>query len=92
MVASIDFGAPKARSGHVLWRCSGRRLAGPRGPRASRPEFEKISPEALRKNFAEIIANARGDARSRPSPGAGEARGPAPPAGRHAPWISSRST
>ncbi len=56
LIASIEFGAARARSGHLLCALvcdeSLSRLAGD-----ASPEFKKISPESLRKELRDITAN-----------------------------------
>lgn len=56
MVASVEFGVAAVRSGHLLCALvSDDELA--RAARGMSGEFEKISPEALRKDFHDIVAD-----------------------------------
>ena len=82
LVASIDYDAPKARSGHVLLALlADDSLA--RAARSASPILEKISLEALRKNFLDIIAKSSeterpaearaGEAAAAPRPAGGSA-------------------
>ncbi len=71
MVASIEFGAPQVRSGHLLCALlSEDTLA--RGAREASDEFEKISPESLRNGLLDITADTT-EAQAAPAAPAGPA-------------------
>jgi type VI secretion system protein VasG len=56
VLASVEFNAPHTRSGHLLCALlSDETLA--RIAHDASPEFEKISPESLRKDFRDIVQN-----------------------------------
>ncbi|MHC4398294.1 MAG: type VI secretion system ATPase TssH [Planctomycetota bacterium] len=70
VMASVEFGAPRVRSGHVLCALlSEESLA--RAALDASAEFEKISPESLRKDLRDLIANtdeAQAEAAAEPTP------------------------
>ncbi|HWQ33708.1 MAG TPA: type VI secretion system ATPase TssH [Blastocatellia bacterium] len=60
LLASIEFGAPKVRSGHLLLALlSSEELA--RIAREASKEFNEISVEGLKKSFADIVAGSAED-------------------------------
>lgn len=74
LLASIEFGAPKVRSGHLLLALlSTEELA--RIAREASKEFNEISVEGLKKSFADIVAGSAEDktaaASAAQSPGEG---------------------
>ncbi len=79
LIGSLQFGAYRVRSGHLLCALlteeSLARLA-----HDISPELEKISPEALAKDFADITASSA-EVEHGPPPGAGGAAGARPGAG-----------
>ena len=79
LVGSINFDAPKARSGHLLLALLSDDTLN-RIIRNASPEFEKLSAEELRKNFISITArSAEGEESKSVSGAAGE--GPKRPEG-----------
>ena len=91
-IASIDYGAPEIRTGHtILALLSDDKLS--RIMREVSKEFQKISPEDLRRNFLRIVrGSAEQTAAAAPEddPALGPARGL--PAGKRRTWISTPST
>jgi type VI secretion system protein VasG len=65
-VASIDFGATKVRSGHMLLALLAEESLG-RLAREISPELQKIPPEDLHKNFASLVAGTVEDVETTPS-------------------------
>ena len=55
LVASLDFSAPKTRTGHVLVAILSNETTA-RQAREASAEFDKISPESLKKDFRDIVA------------------------------------
>ena len=79
LVASIDFGAAKTRTGHVLLALlSDDTLS--HVLRDASPEFEKLSAEELRRNFISITARSSEGEESKPGSG-GPATGAKRPEG-----------
>ena len=56
VVASVDFGAPQVRSGHLLCALLSEEMQALAAHAASR-QFEKISPDALRKDIRDVVAD-----------------------------------
>src|SRR6266542_3275200 len=71
LLASVEFGAAKVRSGHLLMALLGNDDLGRLAVDISH-EFARVSPESLRSKFADITAGSAEQAR-----GGGEGDGPA---------------
>jgi type VI secretion system protein VasG len=72
LVASIEFGAGLTRSGHLLCALLGDESLSRRAVSASR-EFDKISLEALRQNFYNLVGDSAETAAAPPASAAGGA-------------------
>jgi type VI secretion system protein VasG len=77
-VASIDFGANKLRSGHLLLALLGEESLG-RLAREISAEFQKISVEELHKKFVDLVANTAEDEVMSPATGEAMEAGPRGP-------------
>ncbi len=80
MVASVEYGAPRIRSGHLLLALLGDEALA-RAARDPAPELEKIPAEALRKELLSVTANTAEAEGELAEPVAAD-RGPAVAAGR----------
>jgi type VI secretion system protein VasG len=74
-IASIEFGAPQVRSGHLLLALLSNDDLAPLA-RESSAEFEKVSLEDLHKHLADLSAGSVEDKAAPPPAGPGEARRP----------------
>jgi type VI secretion system protein VasG len=77
LMASVEQGQAKLRSGHLFWALLGDETLARRARDAS-PEFARIAPDALKQNLASITANSV-EAASAGSAAAPAASGDAPP-------------
>ena len=79
LIGSVEYGAPAVRSGHLLIALLSDDTLASLAHDAS-PEFAKISPESLRKDFRDITANSsEADGESAPAAAPGQAVRPGGP-------------
>jgi type VI secretion system protein VasG len=80
LIASVDFDEPSAGSGHVICALVSDDGLG-RAATASSREFDKISAETLRSQFAKIVSGSGENADRAPTSGDAAPRGGAKPSG-----------